>query len=277
VHTTLANRRPMPLMRSSVLWACALALPLACSATSRDQPAAAGASGSGSGGGTVQVGDERAFVPESLANTPLEGQVVDGLTLIAFTLRQGASGLALYGAVRNDRQTPACEAGMTTYFVDQAGQVVTTATTVLESAHFYRLDTGVVIRCVAPGEIAMTGAAALPKEITLGELGSLQHAFPAFTVDSIVPVEALTVSDVQAVTTGVGTLYTGTLRNRLDVGAASPRVTIFPVNRVGRPLAMATTGAASELPAGSNRSFETGNVDAAGVGFAAYPSATFVH
>jgi len=265
---------------SSALWASSLVLPLACSANTRDQPAAAGASGSssssGSGGETAQTGDDRAFVPEGLPNTPLEGQVVDGLTLIAFTLRQEASGLALYGAVRNDRETPACEAGMTTYFVDKAGQVVTTATSVLESAHFYRLDTGVVIRCVAPGEVAMTGSAELPKEIVLGELGSLQHAFPAFTVDGIVPVEALTVSDVQSVTTGVGTLFAGRLRNRLDVSASSPRVTIFPVSRVGRPLGMATTtGSASELPAGGSWRFETGNVDTPGVDFAAYPGATF--
>jgi len=165
---------------------------------------------------------------------------------------------------------------MTTYFLDQAAQVVTTSSSVLESAHFYRLDTGVIIRCVAPGEIAMTGQAELPKEIVLEELGSLQHAFPAFTVDAIAPIEALTVSDVKTVTTGVGTLYAGTLRNGLDVSASSPRVTIFPVNRVGRPLSMATTtGAGNELPASGSWSFETGNVDAEGVSIAVYPSATF--
>lgn len=269
----------MPLTLSPILWATALVLPLACSANTRDEPAAAGGSRSsssaGSGGETVPAGDARLFVPEGLPNTPLDGQVVDGLTLIALTLRQGPSGLALYGSVRNDRETPACEGGMTTYFVDQAGQLLTTATSVLESAHFYRLDTGVVIRCIAPGEIAMTGSAELPREIVLGELGSLQHAFPAFTVDDIVPLEALAVSDVQSVTTGVGTLYAGTLRNRLDVSASSARVTIFPVNRVGRPLGMATTGSVSELPAGGSWSFETGNVDAEGVGFSAYPGATF--
>ncbi len=103
-------RTPMPLTPSSVLWASALILPLACSANTRDQPAAAGASGSsassasGSGGETVQAGDDRVFAPEGLANTPLDGQVADGLTLMAFTLRQGASGLTLYGSVRNDRR-----------------------------------------------------------------------------------------------------------------------------------------------------------------------------
>jgi len=253
---------------------CALIVPVACSTNPRDLPAAEGASGTG--GGAAETGDDRAFVPEGLSNTPMDGQVVDGLTLIAFTLRQSARGLALYGAVRNDRATPACEAGMTTYFVDDAGQVVTTATSVLESAHFYRLDTGVVIRCVAPGEVAMTASNELPKEVVLDELGSLRHAFPAFTVDGIVPVTALAVSDVKSALTGVGTFYAGTLHNQLDVSASSPRVAIFPVNRVGRPLGMAiTTGPASELPASGSWSFETGNVDAAGVDFAAYPNATF--
>jgi len=250
--------------------------PLACASQARDQAAVAGAAGSGSGGqSALPTGDARAFVPEDLPNTPMDGQVADGLTLIAFTLRQGASGLALYGAVKNERDTPACEGGMTTYFVDKAGQVVTSATSVLESAHFYRRDTGEVIRCLAPGEIGMTGLTTLPQEIVLGELGSLQHAFPAFTVNDIIPVDALTVSDVKSVATGVGTLYAGTLKNGLDVTVIAPRVTVFPVNRVGRPLGMATTSAESELASGSSWSFETGNVDADGVAFTAFPSASF--
>ena len=164
---------------------------------------------------------------------------------------------------------------MTTYFVDKAGQVVTSATGVLESIHFYRRDTGEVLRCLAPGEIGMTGLAVLPPEVVLGELGSLQHAFPAFTVNDIAPVDALTVSDVRSVATGVGTLYAGTLKNGLDVPVSAPRVTVFPVNRVGRPLGMATTSAESELASGSSWSFETSNVDAEGVDFTAFPSASF--
>jgi len=164
---------------------------------------------------------------------------------------------------------------MTTYFVDKTGQVVTTATSVLESAHFYRLDSGVIIRCLAPGETAMTGSSELPKEVVLGELGSLRHAFPAFTVDGIVAVEALAIGDVHTVTTGVGTLYAGTLHNRLDARVSSAHVALFPVNRVGRPLGMATASSEDELPASGSWSFETGNVDAEGVDFIAYPSAVF--
>ena len=268
----------MPFLPSFVLWASALLVPLACAANTRDEPAAAaGSSASASAGGsaTTPVGDARAFVPEGLANTPMDGQVVDSLKLIAFTLRQGAGGLVLYGAVRNDRETPACEAGMTTYFLDQAGQVVTTATSVLESTHFYRTDAGVVIRCIGPGEIAMTGSAELPNDLQLVDLGSLRHAFPAFTVNEIVPVEALTVSDVKPVTTGVGTLYAGTLQNHLGLSAGSLHVKIFPVNRVGRPLGMASADSAAELPPGGSWRFETGTVDADGVDSVAYPSATF--
>lgn len=250
-----------------------LLVPLACTSNASDQPA--GASAPGAGGQTaVLVGDGRAFVPEDLPNTPMGGQVADGLRLIAFTLRQGASGLALYGAVKNERDTPACEGGMTTYFIDTGGQVVTSATSVLESAHFYRREAGEVIRCLAPGEVGMTALVGLPNEIALEQLGSLQHAFPAFTVNDIAPVEALSVSDVKPVTTGVGTLYAGTLMNGLDVTVSTPRVTVFPVNRVGRPLGMATSGAASELAAQSTWNFETGNVDASGVAFTAYPNAS---
>jgi hypothetical protein len=262
----------MPSKLCVVLGAAAVSLPLACSASSREQLTATG--GSGASGGTTLTGDERAFVPESLVNTPVAGQVADGLRLIAFTLRQGTTGPALYAAVRNDRETPACEAGMTTYFLDEAGQVTTTATSVLESAQLYRTGDGQIIRCVAPGELAMAGTE-LPSQVVIDELGSLEHAFPAFTVDNIVAVEPLHVSDVRSVTTGVGNLYEGKLSNGLSVSASAPRVAIFPLNRVGRPLGMATASSANELPPGSSWSFETGTVDASGADYAAYPAATF--
>jgi hypothetical protein len=292
-------------LRSLLVISTALVVPLACSGNNHtvgtpaggDGPSgasgatggalltggstnSAGASGSGgnsgapttSGGMAGEPGDDLVSVPEGLSNTLLDGEVVGGLTLIAFTLIQGSTGAELYSAVRNDGQTPACEAGMTTYFIDKSRQVVTTVGSVFDSGRFYRVSGGAIIRCVDPGQIAMAGTTNLPAEIVIGELGSLQHAFPAFTVDNIVAIDALTVNDVEVVSTVAGNAYTGTLSSALDTTASGPSVAIFPVNRVGRPLGRVTASSTTDLPAGGSWMFQTSTVNDRGVDYAAYPS-----
>ncbi len=235
--------------------------------------ATAGMSGlSGMGGAS---GDDRTFVPEGLPNTPSDGEDA-GLTLVAFTLVERSNGPELYAAVRNDADTPVCEGGMMTSFFDMTEALVTTTASVLESGHLYRLDggAGAAINCIDPGQVAMTGSADLPDSIVIDELGRLEHRFPAFVVDGIVPIQGLEVTNVKAVTSGPATTYTGTLTNGLDVTASSPTVSIFPVNRVGRPLGMATSTASMDLPPGGSWSFETSSVDDPGAGYVAYPTAS---
>jgi len=219
------------------------------------------------------AGDDRLFVPEGLPNTNLNGQDV-GPTLIAFTLVQETPGPNLYAAVRNDADTPACEAGMTTYFVDKAGQVVTSAGSVLLSGRLYQLTDGTIISCIAPGQVAMTGATDLSSSLVIDELGYLQHLFPSFNVPDIVPIAGLTVSDVQSVATSAGHAYTGKVTNGLAVPVTAPAVAIFPVNLAGRPLGEATSGTTLELSPGGSWTFETSAVDDPGVDYLAYPTAT---
>ncbi|XYI02099.1 FxLYD domain-containing protein [Sorangium sp. So ce1128] len=186
---------------------------------------------------------------------------------------QEATGPELYAAVRNDGETPACDAGMIVHFIDKAEQLVTSWGGSLRSGRLYRLSdgSGAIIPCIAPGEIAMTASTDLPDAIVIEELGYLKHAFPAFTVD-VVPVDAITVSEVETVRKGAGSAYTGTLENGLDVAASDAEVTVFPVNRVGRPLGMATSSAAADIPPGGTWTFETTTVDDPGVDHVAYPT-----
>jgi hypothetical protein len=163
---------------------------------------------------------------------------------------------------------------MVTTFFDKAGQLMTSAGSALQSRQLYRLDAGGILPCIDPGQIAMAASTDLPEEIVIEQLGSLQHTFPFFIVDGIVPIAELTVSGVQTVTTGAGSAYTGTLTNGLDVTASAPSVTIFPVNRVGRPLGAATSSATTDIPPGGSWTFATSTVDDPGVGYAAYPSAS---
>lgn len=228
-----------------------------------------------SGRGTAAVdagvdGDDRLFVPEGLPNTNENGQDV-GLELVAFTLLPGVNGPSFYAAVQNVWSTPLCEAGMMLDFYDTAGQLVGSAASVLQSGRFYQLNdgSGAIIPCVDPGQIAMTGETGLPATIAIDQLGALQHLFPSFNVD-VTPVAGLTVTGVEAIASGQGTAYTGTVINDLPSTLDDPSVAIFPVNRVGRPLGMATASATSALPPGGTWAFQTDAVDDPGVDQVAY-------
>jgi hypothetical protein len=246
------------LARISSIGLVALGLPLACS-----------------GNGAGAAGDGRLFVPEDLPNLPREGEVGVTLKLVASTLVQGPAGPELYAAVRNDGDTPSCNAGISTDFVDGAGQTVASVGSPLRSKQLYRLDATTTITCIDPGQIAMSAATTVPPEVVIGDLAKLTHSFPTFGgFDGLVPVVAFTVSDVTSVPSGAGSAFRGRLTNELDVAVSAPSVTIFPLNRVGRPLGAATSSSTADVPAGDSWSFETTPVDDPGVGHAAFPAAT---
>jgi hypothetical protein len=74
------------------------------------------------------------------------------------------------------------------------------------------------------------------------------------------------------VTDTAGTAYTGTLVNGLDVAVSNPSVTVFPVNRVGRPLGVAIGSGTVEVPPGGSWAFDTNTVSAFGIDTYAYPA-----
>jgi hypothetical protein len=271
-------------------WAVALALPFACSAGTGDQATSGsggasgrgGSSSGGSSGGTggvggmpVTPGDDRLFVPEGLPNTSADGDEKGRLMLVAFTLVPGPTGLELYAAVKNDGQVPSCNAGMMIQFYDKGGQHLPEYDlgTGLQSQELYRLDANTVLGCIDPGQIAMTSAK-LPAALGLDNLGSLTHTFPTFIVDGIVHIGGFTVTGVKAVPKDAGGAYTGQLTNGLDVTVSAPSVSIFPVNRVGRPLGVATSVGTADVPPGGSWTFQTDTVNDLGAGFAAYPGAS---
>lgn len=220
-----------------------------------------------------QVGDDLLFVPDGLPNTNINGQD-EGLTLLASTLVLEPDGPAFYVAVRNDLDTPLCQPGMTTDFYDKAGQKLTSAASVVQTDRWYGLGDGTVIACLSPGQIGMAAATHIPNLPDLEELGYLKHLFPTFIVQGITPVEGLTLADVKVVATEAGHAFAGKLVNGLGVTVSAAAVTIFPVNRAGRPLGAATSTAAMDIPAGGSWSFETDTVADLGVNYLAFPSAS---
>jgi hypothetical protein len=193
--------------------------------------------------------------------------------MVAFTLVQEANAPALYVAVRNDGAAPACYVGMLVDFFDKADYPVTSVAAAVWSKQYYRLDPDVILNCIDPGHIAMA-ATDLPADLVIADLGSLRHSFPGFILQDIVPIAGLTISGVKTVTTGAGTAYTGKFTNGFEVAVSEPTAKIFPVNRVGRPLGVATSSATTDLPPGGSLTFETSPVDDPGVDYEAYPAAS---
>ena len=62
------------------------------------------------------------------------------------------------------------------------------------------------------------------------------------------------------------------MANQIGMTASNPSVAVFPVNRVGRPLGMATASTTADLVDGSTWTFQTGAVDDPGVGQVALAS-----
>jgi hypothetical protein len=114
---------------------------------------------------------------------------------------------------------------------------------------------------------ALTG---FPPDLTLDHFGSLKYNFPAFTVD-VLPLEGVSVNELEIVIAGETSTYEGTFTNGLDVTVSSPTIAVFPVNRVGRPLGVGTSSAALDVAPGGTWAFETTGVPDRGSGYAAFP------
>ena len=99
---------------------------------------------------------------------------------------------------------------------------------------------------------------------------------PYFALD-VVPTEGLVVDDLEPVARGASVAYTGELVNQLDVAVRNASVTVFALNRAGRPLGVATDRSADELPPGGHFTFETTEVDVPAADYAAFPAGSYLH
>lgn len=195
------------------------------------------------------------------------------LALTGLTLRRGASGVELYVALRNGSDRPACSPAFSVELLDRSDQAVGTGLGGLLVKSFYRLDdgSGSIAACVAPGELTMAAITDLPAELVLEEVARLVYFCNFWQLEgSALP--GLDIVDVRAATGDDGVVFTGSLVNRFDVALESPGVAIFPLDRDGRPLAIASSGAAPELPAGARWQFETSPVSEPFASHAAYPT-----
>jgi hypothetical protein len=253
------------------LISAAALLTLACSSDGEEHGAA------GTGSVTADAGDDALIVPEGLAVSALPGG--NGvLELFALTLRNGPRNSELYAALRNAGDIPACSAAVSVELFDASENSLAAGIGGLLTQHFYRLTDGsdALAACVGPGDVTMAAITDLPSDLELEDVETVIYRCPYFALD-VVPIAGLTISQVKRVTDGSGTAYTGTLVNGLDVAVGNPSVTVFPVNRVGRPLDAATGRSTTEIPPGGRWAFATDTVSAPGVEQYAYPAGALAH
>jgi hypothetical protein len=256
----MVARRGLARIRKSVLRLlppAALLLPLACSSRGVD---------------SSSTGDDARIVPEGLAVTTLAGG--NGvLAVIALTLRRGPSHIELYAALRNNGAIPACNAALSVELFDKAERSLAAGISGLLTPGLYRLsdDTDTIAACLGPGDVAMVAITDLPAELVIEAVGTIVYRTPYFALD-VEPIVGLSISEVRSVTNSAGSACTGTLVNGLEVALKSPSVTVFPVNRAGRPLGMAVGSSTVAIPPGGSWAFDITTIGTPAVACSAYPS-----
>lgn len=225
--------------------------------------------------GPVTTSDASLFEPADLPNVSLDG-VGGALTVYSSTLRTGPNGLELYAGICNNGDALLCSVAMQVEFYDQSDQLLGTASGAVQSGRIYEFSQSPYpISCVAPGQTAMAALTSLPEGLTIADLKSMGHRFPAFLIDDAVPIAGARVTEVEAVRTIAGAFFRGTLSNDSDVVITDPVVSVFPLNEVGRPLGNASSSAVLEIPPGGTAEFETDVVSDSGVELIAFATASF--
>jgi hypothetical protein len=222
-------------------------------------------------------GDDLPIVPEGVHVTPLEGGT-GVLEVVALTLRRGSSNPELYAALQNVGEMPACSAALSIELFDRAENSLAAGISGLLTQHFYRLTDGsaAIAACIGPGDVSIGAVTDLPAELSIEDVGRIVYRTPYFGLD-VVPIEGVQIRRLKSVTDASGTAYRGTLVNGLDASVANPSVTVFPVNRVGRPLAVAIGRDIVEVPPGGSWTFETDRVDTAAADYLAFPAGALEH
>lgn len=230
-----------------------------------------------SSSGAGAPADDSLIVPQGLRVTLEEGGA-GVFDLRALTLRDGPDGLELYAALKNVGDVPGCDAALKVTLYDKNDQPLGNFINGLDTSHFYlyTLPDGstTIAACASVGDVTMTNIFTMAPDIKAADVGQVVYYYSYFALDAVL-VDGPIVTNVSGVATGGGTMYTGTVVNQLNTSVSNPSIRVFPLNRAGRPLGVASAGDASQIAAGGSWTFQTDVVDAAGVDYAAFPAVSF--
>jgi hypothetical protein len=211
-------------------------------------------------------------VPEAVSVSAKPGGN-GALSVIALTLRRGASSGELYAALRNDGDIPACSPAFSVELLDETQQSLATGLGGLLVPSFYRLtdDSRAIAGCLRPGGVAMVAIKDLPSDVAIEDVARVVYWCNYWVLD-VVPIDGISIVEVRTLARDDGVAYAGALVNGLDVALSRPSVAIFPLNGVGRPLGAAFGDGTVEVPPAGSWEFETNSVSDVGVAYAAYPA-----
>lgn len=243
--------------------------------------AGSGGSAAGSGGESAgaggQVSDEdAAFIPQHVQVSAVPGgRGVFALT--ALTVRKAENATEAFVTVLNDGDVPACSGSLTLRLFDKGENQLDVGIGALLTRHFFRRTDGsnALAACVAPGDVSVVAITDLIPDLAIEDIRSVVYLTTYFALDVEPLSGGLTIDDVQTVSRGTDIAYTGKFTNNLDVTVYGPTATIYPVNRAGRVLGMATASSDStELAVGASWSFETNTLpNTPAIEYYAFPTA----
>lgn len=247
------------------------------SSSTSSSSASFGSSSSGGltsgGAGTGGVQEDLLF-PEGieLRHPPIE---LSGLTLFAYTLRDGPKGLELYVALRNDAEMPACGASISVDLYDgDERSLASSVIGVIGGSPYQVVELpGTYSGCVPPGRVAMAALTDWPDDVAVDAVRVMAYRCPYFDLAVTAAPEFL-LSNVERESTAAGDVYRGTFTNQLEIAVATPQVVIFPLAESGRPLGMLSVEGTLTLLPGDSWAFETAATDVSGDDFAIFPSAS---
>lgn len=227
------------------------------------------------GRGPVTNSAASLYEPPDLPNVSLDGEG-GALTVYSSTLRAGPNGLELYAGICHHGDALLCSVALQVEFYDQADQLIGTASGAVQSGRIYEFSQSPYpISCVAPGQTAMAALTSLPEGMTIADIKSIGHRFPAFFIEDAVPLAGVRVTAVEAVKTIAGSFFRGMVVNDSDEVMSDPVVSVFPLNEVGRPLGNVAGSVILEVPPGGTAEFETDVISDSGVELIAFATATF--
>ena len=219
-----------------------------------------------------EAGERARVVPRDLTVTALPGGT-GVLELSALTLLEGARGIELYAAVTNAGDRAACSAALSVELFDEAERSLSAGVGGLLTQQLYRVTDGSqsVAACIGRGEVGMASITDWSTEVALDGVRHVVYRCPYFALD-VEPIDGIEIDELRSVAGNGETAYSGTLVNRLDVPVSNPSVTVFPINRAGRPLGAAVASEAIDVAPGESWRFETSSLDTAGVDQRAFPT-----
>lgn len=227
-------------------------------------------SGGNAGTGADPGDDDALIVPENLTVMPLPGG--NGvLNVIALTLRQGPKGPELYAALRNEGDVHACSSPFSVELFDENEQSLANGIGGLLTHRFFRTTDGTdaIAACIGPGDVSMVAITEWAPGLLVEDVRYAVYRTPYHALE-VTPIDGLTIEGLEPTTASGGTAYQGVLVNGFDVAVRNPSVTVFVLNRVGRPLGTVTATDTVEIPPGGTWSFETSAVSVSGVDYVAY-------